>query len=161
MAKNIPEYIAGIPTAKSAKSERIALINEYYSKLLRDLQKEHGNAKGNNYVVNDFLNANVYIDGNSQKKARNESGNKWQSTYAIKQLREVIKNAKPLPNKGLEVDVTHSNTQINNGYVHMIILYYRVANTRFYYLNFWVKLTIGVTVGGKHIQYAVNKIELA
>ena len=156
----LPEYIVGIPTAKRLKAQRVALINQYYAKLLKELQAEHRNVKGNNYVVNDFLNAQIFITGDSLKKARNAAANTWQSTYAVKHLKEIIKKAKPLDGKGLQVDVTHGNTQTKNGYIKTIIVYHNFTNLTVDYLNFWVKLTIGVTTSGKHIQYAVNKIEL-
>ncbi len=79
---------------------------------------------------------------------------------AVKHLKEIIKKAKPLDGKGLQVDVTHGNTQTKNGYIKTIIVYHNFTNLTVDYLNFWVKLTIGVTTSGKHIQYAVNKIEL-
>lgn len=49
--------------------------------------------------------------------------------------------------------------QRRNGYKNMILLYYDFRNEEKEYLNFRVKLTIGVMTGGKHIQYCVNKIE--
>lgn len=64
----LPEYIVGIPTAKRLKAQRVALINQYYAKLLKELQAEHRNVKGNNYVVNDFLNAQIFITGDSLKR---------------------------------------------------------------------------------------------
>ena len=73
----LPEYIAGIPTAKRLKAQRVVLINQYYAKLLKELQAEHRNVKGNNYVVNDFLNAQIFITGDSLKKARNSAVNTW------------------------------------------------------------------------------------
>lgn len=42
----------------------------------------------------------------------------------------------------------------------MAILYYTFKNNEWSYLNFTVKLTIGVTASQKHIQYSVNKIEI-
>ena len=43
----------------------------------------------------------------------------------------------------------------------MILLYYQFKNEQIDYLNFTVKLTIGVTASQKHIQYSVNKVEAA
>ena len=42
----------------------------------------------------------------------------------------------------------------------MAILYYDFINERLPYLNFKVKLTIGIRSDNKHVQYCVNKIEV-
>ena len=39
------------------------------------------------------------------------------------------------------------------------ILYYEFVHPEMEYLNFMVKLTIGIKSDGKHVQYCVNKIE--
>ena len=49
--------------------------------------------------------------------------------------------------------------QKRNGYKNMILLYYNFIDEEKEYLNFRVKLTIGVMTDGKHVQYCVNKIE--
>ena len=50
--------------------------------------------------------------------------------------------------------------QKRNGYKNMILLYHHFVNEEKDYLDFVVKLTIGVMTGGKHVQYCVNKIEV-
>jgi len=40
------------------------------------------------------------------------------------------------------------------------LLYYHFENVTNSLLDFWVKLTIGIKIGGKHIQYAVNKVDV-
>ena len=50
--------------------------------------------------------------------------------------------------------------QKRNGYKNMILLYYDFSDNEIDYMNFRVKLTIGVMTGGKHVQYCVNKIEV-
>ena len=40
------------------------------------------------------------------------------------------------------------------------MLYYKFTDDKFEYMNFTVKLTIGVNVEGKYIQYSVNKVEV-
>ena len=42
----------------------------------------------------------------------------------------------------------------------MILLYYKFEDKEKPYLNFVVKLTIGVTASDKHIQYSVKKVEV-
>ena len=50
--------------------------------------------------------------------------------------------------------------QKKNGYKNMVLLYHRFEDEEKDYMNFVVKLTIGVMTGGKHVQYCVNKIEI-
>ena len=47
------------------------------------------------------------------------------------------------------------------GYVNMATLYYNFQSTEYEYLNFTVKLVLGIKSDGRHVQYSVNKIELA
>ena len=152
----LPEYIEGIPTAKNRGKERFALIMDYYDKLWRQLQRNGCN----NSIHNEFLNADIYIIKNeSDKKTSREALHNWKSTFAVKYLEEVVINAKP--NEGMPLFVSRKEgEQKRNGYKHMILLYYDFANQENEYLNFRVKLTIGVTTYGKHIQYCVNKIEV-
>ena len=152
----IPEYISEIPTKKNCKLERVKLINKYYSDLWKRLQRE----VNSNYVQNNYLQADVYIVKNeSDKKARAESANNWQSTFAVKHLYQVIRDAKPLNGK-IELSEPKDGTQKKNGYKKMLILYYRFEDTERFYMNFMVKLTIGIKANKKHIQYAVNKVEI-
>ena len=51
-------------------------------------------------------------------------------------------------------------TQKKNGYKNMAILYYGFVHHQIDYLNFTVKLTIGIKSDGNHVQYCVNKIEV-
>ena len=71
----IPEYVNGIPTKKTKSKERVQLINEYYSKLWKKLQKEGRS----NSVFNKFLGVNVYVvEKESDKKtiyAASKTGN--------------------------------------------------------------------------------------
>ena len=74
-------------------------------------------------------------------------------------MEEVVKNAKPI--EGMPLFVSRKEgEQKKKGYKHMILLYYDFKNQESDHLNFKVKLTIGVTTNGKHIQYCVNKIEV-
>ena len=150
-----PEYIEGIPTEKKRSKERFALIMDYYERLWKQLQRENNS----NYIRNKFLNANVFIVKNeSDKKTAREALHNWKSTYAVKHLKQVVEEAKPMDNLPLFVS-RKEGEQKRNGYKNMILLYYDFQNGDKPYLNFRIKLTIGVMTGGKHIQYCVNKIE--
>lgn len=46
------------------------------------------------------------------------------------------------------------------GYVNMATLYYVFQSTENEYLNFTVKLVLGIKSDKRHVQYSVNKIEL-
>ena len=41
-----------------------------------------------------------------------------------------------------------------------MILYYQFSNSKFDYLNFTVKLTIGVKADEEHVQYSVCKVKV-
>ena len=153
---SIPEYVEGIPTAKKRSRERFELIMNYYKALWKRLQKE-GKL---NAIKNEFLNADIFIvEKESDKKTAREALHNWKSTFAIKHLNVVIEKAKPA--KGYPMFASRKEgEQKRNGYKNMILLYYNFIDKEREYLNFRVKLTIGVMTGGKHIQYCVNKIEV-
>ena len=44
-----------------------------------------------------------------------------------------------------------NGAQKKNGYKNMILLYYKFEDEQISYMNFIVKLTIGVTASNKHI----------
>ena len=151
-----PEYIEGIPTEKKRGMERFALIMNYYDQLWKRLQRECNS----NYIRNKFLNADIFIVKNeSDKKTAREALHNWKSTYAVKHLKRVVEDAKPM--EGLPMFVSRKEgEQKRNGYKNMILLYYDFSDNEKDYMNFRVKLTIGVMTGGKHVQYCVNKIEV-
>ncbi|MBO6023554.1 MAG: hypothetical protein J6P83_01745 [Bacteroidales bacterium] len=152
----IPRYIEGIPTEKKRGKERFALIMNYYEQLWKRLQRECNS----NYIRNKFLNADIFIVKNeSDKKTAREALHNWKSTYAVKHLKRVVEEAKPM--EGLPMFVSRKEgEQKRNGYKNMILLYYDFSDNEIDYMNFRVKLTIGVMTGGKHVQYCVNKIEV-
>ena len=152
----IPKYIEGIPTEKKRGKERFALIMNYYDQLWKRLQRECNS----NFIRNKFLNADIFIVKNeSDKKTAREALHNWKSTYAVKYLKRVVEEAKPMD--GLPMFVSRKEgEQKRNGYKNMIILYYDFLDNENDYMNFRVKLTIGVMTGGKHVQYCVNKIEV-
>ena len=151
-----PEFIEGIPTEKKKVKERFELIRSYYEKLWKDLQRN----SGSNCIHNKFLDANIYIVKNeSDKKTAREALYNWKSTYAVKHLKQVVENASSMEGMPLFSSIK-SIVQKKNGYKNMILLYYKFENEEKTYLNFVVKLTIGVTASDKHIQYCVNKVEV-
>ena len=152
----IPRYIEGIPTEKKRGKERFALIMNYYEQLWKRLQRECNS----NYIRNKFLNADIFIvKKESDKKTAREALHNWKSTYAVKHLKRVVEEAKPM--EGLPMCVSRKEgEQKRNGYKNMILLYYDFSDNEIDYMNFRVKLTIGVMTGGKHVQYCVNKIEV-
>lgn len=152
----IPAFIEGIPTDKHCVKERFELIKSYYDKLWRALQRE----KGSNSIHNQFLDADIFIVRNeSDKKTAREAMHNRKSTYAVKHLRSIVENAKPIEGLPLFSSVK-AGVQKKNGYKNIILLYYTFENEEIPYLNFTVKLTIGVTTSQKHIQYSVNKVEV-
>ena len=95
----------------------------------------------------------------SDKKTAREALHNWKSTYAVKHLKQVVENASPLEGMPLFSSIK-DGAQKKNGYKNLILLYYKFENKQKPYLNFMVKLTIGVTASSKHIQYSVNKVEV-
>lgn len=82
----LPEFIAGIPTAKHRSKERMDLIRSYYQRLWKKLQRE-GRI---NKIFNDYLGVDVFIiENESDKKTINTASKNWQSTYAVRQKREL------------------------------------------------------------------------
>ena len=88
---DIPEIIEGIPTDKGASAQRREIIRQTYMRLFQHLQQ----TKGKKAAFNDFLSVDVYIImRESEQKTSNSGAHNRQSTYAVKHLEKVIKNAK-------------------------------------------------------------------
>lgn len=152
----LPEYIQGIPTAKYRSGERMILIRNYYVIIWKKLQKE----SKNNKIFNNYLGVDIYIvENESDKKTINTASKNWQSTFAVKYLEDVVKEAVGDKNKPVYEPVK-KGTQSKNGYKNMAILYYDFINDKTPYLNFKIKLTIGIRADSKHVQYCVNKIDI-
>ena len=154
--ENVPEYIEGIPTNKHSVKERFVLIQSYYEKLWKKLQRE----TKSNYIRNEFLDAQIFIVKNeSDKKTAREASHNWKSTYAVKHLQEVVEKARPIDGLPLFSPIK-DGVQKKNGYKLMLSLYHTFERKDKPFLNFTAKLTIGVLADMKHIQYSVNKIEV-
>ena len=153
---SLPEFISGIPTAKNQSKERRSLIAKYYENLWKKLQREGRK----NMIYNEYLGVNVYIvENESDKKTINAASRNWQSTYAVKHLEEIVIHASGDTNQPVYEKVKNG-TQSYNGYKNMAILFYDFTGNERDYLNFKVKLTIGIKANDKHVQYCVNKIEV-
>lgn len=121
----LPEFINGIPTAKHLSRERMVLIRSYYQRLWRKLQKEGRT----NRIFNDYLGVDVFIvENESDKKTINTASKNWQSTYAVKHLEEIVKNAVGDENKPV-YEKAKKGTQSKNGYKNMAI-FITVLKTR-------------------------------
>ena len=152
----LPEYIEGIPTEKSRSAERRNIIRLFYINLWKMFQQE-GRAS---FVYNEFLGVNVYIkQGESDKKTINGASANWKSTWAVKHLIEIIESAQGIDGNPV-YEMPKNGTQKKNGYKNIAILYHTFENKKLEYLNFTVKLTIGIKADSKHVQYCVNKIEV-
>ena len=152
----VPKMVNGIITDKDANEQRRNFIKQTYMELLQRLQE----TKGKKAVFNDFLGVDVYIImRESEHKTSNSGANNWQSTYAVKYLEKVIKNAKA--KEGVPIySLPKTGKQKSFKYVNMAILFYEFKSEDCDYLNFTVKLTLGVKNDGRHIQYSVNKIDI-
>lgn len=154
----IPEYIEGIPTEKKRVRERREIIKREYIRLIEKLQ----NTRGKKAVYNHYLQTDVYIImRESEKKASNSAAFNWQSTYAVRHLEKVIEKAVPMEGKPIFTLPKPTGKQKEFGYVNMATLYYDFQSDEYDGLSFTVKLVLGVKSDGRHVQYSVNKIELA
>ena len=151
----LPQVIDGISTEKNASEQRRDIIRQTYMNLLQHLQQ-----KGKKAVFNEFLGVDVYIImRESEQKTSNSGAHNWQSTYAVKHLEKVIKNAKA--KEGFPVySLPKTNKQKSFKYVNMAILFYDFKNEKCDYLNFTVKPTLGIKNDGRHVQYSVNKVDI-
>ena len=152
-----PEYIEGIPTEKNASRKRREIIKDEYIHLIERLQKK----RGKKAVFNEFLQTDVYIImRESEKKASNSAAFNWQSTFAVRHLETIIKEAVPIEGKPIYSLPKFSGKQKEFRYVNMATLYYYFRSSDYKYLNFTIKLVMGIKNDGRHIQYSVNKIEM-
>ena len=152
----IPQIIDGIVTDKNASEQRRKIIRQRYMDLLQHLQQ----TKGKKAVFNHFLGVDVYIImRESEQKTSNSGAHNWQSTYAVKHLEKVIEYAKA--KEGVPVySLPRTGKQKSFRYVNMAVLFYEFESKEYDYLNFTVKLTLGIKNDGRHIQYSVNKVDI-
>ena len=157
MMNELPTIINSIPTDKNATEQRRKIVQNTYLELLERLQR----TKGKKTIFNDFLGVDVYVlMRESRKKASNSSTKHWQSTYAVKNLEKIIKNAKPLPDVPIYKTPKNTGKQKEFNYVNLATLFYEFKSKELDYMNFTVKLTLGIKNDGRHIQYSISKVEV-
>ena len=77
-----------------------------------------------------------------------------------KHLEIVIKNAKAKEGVPIYTRPKQTGKQKNYKYVNTAVLWYTFENNKYNYLNFTVKLILGIKNDGRHIQYSVNKVDI-
>ena len=156
--EKLPKYIAGIATAKSAISQRREFVSKEYKMLLGRLM----NKTRKKAIHNNFLNVEVQlIYGEGGKEATNRGVFNWQSAYAILNLETIVKKATAKEGQPIYIPAKNTGNQKNYKYVNMAVLYYDFVNNEKDYMNFTVKLVLGIKNDGRHIQYSVTKVDIA
>ena len=154
----LPTFVKGIATAKDNESiaQRRKFVIKTYNLLLGKLAKQ----KGSKTIYNKFLDAEVHlIMREGGKEAINRNAFNWQSAYAILELETIIKNAVPMNSENLFVPAKNSGNQKAHKYVNMAVLYYTFVDDERWYMNFTVRLILGIKSDGRYIQYSVNKVD--
>ena len=155
--QELPEFIKGIATKKSASKQRREIVKDAYTKLLDRLGKKNG--KNKLFVHNDFLNVNVwFVNREGGKETSKNSVHNWQSAYAVLHLETIVKKAVAKDGEPIYCGAKKTGNQVDFGYVNMAILYYDFVDAEKDYLNFTVKLVLGIKTSGRHIHYSVTKI---
>lgn len=140
-----------IPTSNVVENRPIRrkIIETAYKTMLTNMQ-------GNNYIKNDFLNEYVHIIfRESYLKASNNAVRTWQSTYAILNLYDLIKYAKP-------TIIKHNSNKIklgfqtNNHYINLYKFIYNFKNHTIPYLNFPIEIIWGRKTTGMLVQYSIE-----
>ena len=122
-------------------------------KLLDRLAKKNG--KNKKFVHNDFLNVNVsFVNREGGKEASKNSVHNWQSSYAILHLETIVKKAKAKEGATIYTEAKLTGNQKKLGYVNVAILYYNFVDAEKWYMNFTVKLVLGIKNNGRHVQYS-------
>jgi hypothetical protein len=156
--QELPEFIQGLATKKSESKQRRNVVEKEYLNLLDRLAKKNG--KNGKFVHNDFLNVKVwFVMREGGLEARNRSTFNWQSSYAILHLETIVKKAVAKMGEPIYIKPKESGKQKEHNYANMAVLYYQFEHTEKWYLNFTVKLILGIKNDGTHIQYSVSKIE--
>ena len=155
--EKLPEYIEGIATAKNSTAERRKFVVKVYQKLLSDLM----NKTKKKVIHNDYLNVDVHlIMHEGGKEATNRAAFNWQSAYAILKLEKVVKKAKAINGEPIYIPAKDSGNQKAHKYVNMAVLYYDFTDSEKSYMNFRIRLLLGIKSDGRHVQYSVNKVDV-
>jgi hypothetical protein len=153
----LPEFIAEIPTDKNSVKQRREIIIKAYQALLSDLM----NKTKKKVIRNDYLGVEVHLlmhEGG--KEATNRGAFNWQSTYAILKLKTIVKHATATENDVIYIPAKTTGNQKEHKYVNLALLYYDFVDKDKVYMNFRVKLILGIKNDGRHVQYSVNKIDI-
>ena len=157
--QELPEFIQGLATKKSESKQRREIVEKEYTSLLDRLAKKNG--KNKKFVHNEFLNVDVwFVMREGGLEARNRSTFNWQSSYAIFHLETIVKEAIAKIGEPIYIKPKETGKQKEHNYANMAVLYYKFEDTEKWYLNFTVRLILGIKNDGTHIQYSVNKIEV-
>ena len=157
--QEIPEFLQGIATKKSEAEQRRKIVKKEYTKLLDKLGKKNGANK--KFIHNDFLDVDVwFISREGGKEATRNSVYNWQSTYALLHLEAIVREAKAKENTPIYTPAKQAGNQKKFQYVNMATLYYEFVDAEKQYLNFSVKLILGIKNNGNHIQYSITKIDV-
>jgi hypothetical protein len=157
--QEIPEFVQGIATKKSAAEQRREIVKKEYAKLLDKLGKKNG--ANQKFIHNDFLDVDVwFINREGGKEATKNSVHNWQSTYALLHLETVVEKAKAKEGLPIYSPAKQTGNQARFQYVNMATLYYEFVDTEKDYLNFTAKLMLGIKNEGTHIQYSLTKIDV-
>jgi len=155
--QELPEFIQGLATKKSESKQRREIVKNEYNKLLDSLGRKNG--KNKLFVHNDFLNVDVwFVNREGGKETSKNSVHNWQSAYAVLHLETIVRKAEAKEGKPIYCQAKTSGNQVDFGYVNMAVLYYDFIDTEKWYLNFTVKLVLGVKTSGRHVHYSITKI---
>ena len=157
--QELPEFVQGLATKKSETKQRREIVEKEYLKLLDRLGKRNG--KNKKYVHNNFLDVNIWFSNkDGGVEASNRSTFNWQSAYAILHLETIVKKATAKEGYEIYSPPKETGRQKKLGYVNMATLFYEFTDAEKSYMNFTVQLMLGIRNNGKHLQYAVNKIDM-
>jgi hypothetical protein len=155
--QELPKFIAGIPTEKNCVKERREIVSNTYKALLSDLM----NKTKKKVIRNDYLNVDVHlIMHEGGKEATNRSAFNWQSTYAILKLRTIVKDAVAIDGSVIYIPAKTTGNQKVHKYVNLAVLYYDFIDNEKDYMNFRIKLILGIKNDGRHVHYSVNKVDV-
>jgi len=155
--QELPEFIAGITTAKNSTAERRKFVVNAYQKLLSDLM----NKTKRKVIHNDYLNIDVHlIMHEGGKEATNRAAFNWQSAFAILKLEKIVKKAAAINGEPIYIPAKDSGNQKAHKYVNMAVLYYDFTDNEKSYMNFRIRLLLGIKSDGRHVQYSVNKVDV-
>ena len=100
-----------------------------------------------------------YIQGLATRKSASKQRRKIvEKEYAILHLETIVKKAGAKIGEPIYIKPKETGKQKEHNYANMAVLYYKFEDIDKWYLNFTVKLILGIKNDGTHIQYSVNKI---